>query len=73
MIVNAIKGPQVINFEEVFLLEAVTDLKKTSKPLFDLVDLFMKADVATFKKSLSKMNKLMDEHKIQMDQAVMKK
>jgi hypothetical protein len=48
-------------------------LKKTSKPLFDLVDLFMKADVATFKKSLSKMNKLMDEHKIQMDQAVMKK
>jgi hypothetical protein len=33
----------------------------------------MKADVATFKKSVSKMNKLMDEHKIQMDQAVMKK
>jgi len=33
----------------------------------------MKADVAAFKKSLSKMNKLMDEHKIQMDQAVMKK
>jgi hypothetical protein len=33
----------------------------------------MKADVATFKKSVSKMNKLMDEHKIQMDQVVMKK
>lgn len=48
-------------------------MKKTSKPLFDLVDLFLKADVAAFRKSVAKMNKLLDEHKINLDQAVMKK
>jgi hypothetical protein len=38
-----------------------------------MVDLFMKADVAAFKKSVSKMKKVMDENKIAMDQAVLKK
>ena len=56
LIVNAVKGPQVINFEEIMMVDAVQDLKKTSKELFEFVDLFLKADVAAFKKNLSKMN-----------------
>lgn len=60
LIVNAVKGPQVINFEEIMMVDAVQDLKKTSKELFEFVDLFLKADVAAFKKNLSKMNKLME-------------
>lgn len=63
----------MINFEEVLLLDVVTDLKKSAKQLFEFLDLFMKADVAAFKKSALKMKKLMDEHKINMDQAVIKK
>jgi translation initiation factor 3 subunit M len=73
LIANAIKGPQVIQFEEIMLIEAVQDLKKSSKELFEFVDLFLKADVAAFKKNVSKMNKLMETQKIQLDQAIMKK
>ena len=73
LLVNAVKGPEVINLEEVMLLDAVKELKKSAKPLFEFVELFMKADVAAFKKGAQKMKKLMDEHKIAMDQAVLKK
>jgi phage antirepressor YoqD-like protein len=73
LIANAIKGPQVINFEEVMIIEAVQDLKKSSKDLFDLIDLFLKADVAAFKKNVSKMNKLMETQKINLEQAILKK
>ena len=73
LLVNAVKGPQVINFEEVMVLDVVQDLKNSAKALFEFIDLFTKADVATFKKSATKMKKLMDEHKINMDQAVLKK
>ena len=65
MIANAIKGPQVIHFEEIMTLSAVQDLKKSSKELLEFMDLFLKADVATFKKSLSKMKKLMEAHRIE--------
>ena len=73
LLVNAVKGPEVINLEEVMLLDAIKDLKKSAKQLFEFVELFMKADVAAFKKGAQKMKKLMDEHKIAMDQAVLKK
>ena len=55
------------------VLDVVSDLKNSAKSLFEFIDLFTKADVATFKKSAAKMKKLMDEHKINMDQAVLKK
>ena len=54
-------------------MDVVSDLKNSAKSLFEFIDLFTKADVATFKKSAAKMKKLMDEHKINMDQAVLKK
>ena len=73
MIANAIKGPQVIHFEEIMTLSAVQDLKKSSKELLEFMDLFLKADVATFKKSLSKMKKLMEAHRIEQEQAILKK
>jgi hypothetical protein len=60
LIANAIKGPQVIYLEEIMTIAAVQDLKKSSKELFDFVDLFLKADVAAFKKDVSKMKKVME-------------
>jgi len=50
----------VIYLEEVMVIAAVQDLKKSSKELFDFVDLFLKADVASFKKSVAKAKKVMD-------------
>ena len=73
LISNAIKGPQVIYLEEVMLIAAVQDLKKTSKDLFEFVDLFLKADVAAFKKSVAKAKKVMDTHKIGLEEAILKK
>lgn len=55
------------------VVAAVQDLKKSSKELFDFVDLFLKADVAAFKKDVSKMKKVMDAQKIQLEQAILKK
>jgi len=63
----------VIYLEEVMVVAAVQDLKKSSKDLFDFVDLFLKADVAAFKKSVAKAKKVMDSQKIDMEQAVLKK
>ena len=73
LIINAIKGPKVINFEEIMLVDAVKDLKKTSKELFEFIDLFLKADVASFKKSIAKAKKLMDTHGISAEEATLKK
>lgn len=36
------------------LIEAVQDLKKTSKDLFEFVNIFLKADVKAFKSSMAK-------------------
>ena len=63
----------MIYLEEVMVVAAVQDLKKSSKELFDFVDLFLKADVAAFKKSVAKAKKVMDSQKIDMEQAVLKK
>ena len=52
LIANAIKGPKVIYLEEIMVIAAVQDLKKSSKELFDFVDLFLKGDVAAFKKDV---------------------
>jgi hypothetical protein len=67
LIANAIKGPQVIHFEEIMVIDAVQELKKTSKDLLEFMELFLKADVAAFKKSMSKANKVMEAHKINGD------
>jgi hypothetical protein len=73
LIANAVKGPEVINFEEVLMIEAVQDLKKSSKELFEFVDLFLKDEVASFKKNISSMKKLMEAQNISVEQATLKK
>ena len=55
------------------VVAAVQDLKKSSKDLFDFVDLFLKADVAAFKKSVASAKKVMETQKIDMEQAILKK
>ena len=42
LVINAVKGPKVINFEEILVLEVVSELKKSAKNLFEFVDLFVK-------------------------------
>ena len=73
LIANAVKGPEVINFEEVMMVASVQDLKKSSKELFEFVDLFLKNDVAAFKKNISSMKKLMEAQSISVEQATLKK
>jgi len=70
LVINAIKSPEIVNFEEVIALEAIQDLKKTSKKIFDFVDLFLQNDTAQFKKDLSSMKSLMDEHHVTLEMAV---
>jgi phage antirepressor YoqD-like protein len=55
------------------VIDAVQELKKTSKDLIEFMELFLKADVATFKKSMAKMKKVMDAQKIEAEQAILKK
>ena len=73
LVFNAIKSPEIVNFEEVIALEAIQDLKKTSKQIFDFVDLFLKKEIAQFKKDLSSFNKLMDDHVVTTEMAIQKK
>lgn len=73
LIVNAIKSPQTINFEEILLLDAVQQLSKQAKQLFQIVDLYLKKDIVQFKSQISKMKKVLDEKKISMEEAVLKK
>jgi hypothetical protein len=73
LIANAVKGPEVINFEEVLMIESVQDLKKSSKELFEFVDLFLKDEVAAFKKNISSMKKVMEAQNISVEQATLKK
>jgi len=60
----ALKSPGVINLEEILLLDAVQDLKESSKEIFNLVDLVVSSDMAKFKKELDSYNKLMEQHKV---------
>lgn len=73
LVINAIKSPEIVNFEEVIALEAIQDLKKTSKEIFDFVDLFTKKEIDVFKKDLASYKKLMDEHVVTMEMAIQKK
>ena len=64
LVINAIKSPQIINFEELQVLDAVKDLKKQSKDLLSLLDLFLKKDMEQFKKELAKVQAVLDKHKV---------
>ena len=46
------------------MLDAVKDLKKQSKDLLQLLDLFLKKDMEQFKKELAKVQAVLDKHKV---------
>lgn len=73
LVINAIKSPEIVNFEEVIALEAIQDLKKTSKLIFDFVDLFLLKEMAQFKTDIKSFQKLMDDHVVTMEMAIQKK
>lgn len=64
LVINAIKSPQIINFEELLLLDAVKDLKKQSKDLLQLLDLFLNKDMEQFKTELAKVQALLERHSV---------
>jgi len=64
LILTALKSPQVINLEEIMLLDAVKELKESSKELFNLVDIVVSSDMTNFKKELEKFSKLLEAHKV---------
>ena len=61
MVVNAIKAPKILNFEEILVLDLVKDIQTSNKELFAFIDLLVKKDMATFKKELSAHKALMQK------------
>lgn len=59
MVVNAIKAPKILNFEEILVLDLVKDIQASNKELFAFIDLLVQKDMATFKKQLSAHKALM--------------
>ena len=55
------------------LLSAVKDLQKTSKELYSFFEFFLKEDIGTFSKNLSKNKAVMDKNSISTDHAAQKK
>ena len=73
MIVNAIKSPNTLNFEEILLIESIQLCSKQSKQLLDLIDLFLQKDIQKFKTEIKKLNKLLQEKGITKEEAILKK
>jgi len=63
---HAIRAPEIINFEEILLIDAVKDLQKSAKALYSLVELYIQKDIKVFKKEIEKMKKLLKEKDISM-------
>ena len=60
----AIKAPEVVNIEEIMALDAVKDLKNTSKDIFNFVEHIVSSDISQFEKSLSSYKALMEKNKM---------
>ena len=73
MIVNAIKSPNTLNFEEILLIESIQLCSKHCKQLLDLIDLFLQKDIQKFKTEIKKLNKLLQEKGITKEEAILKK
>ena len=41
MVVNAIKAPKILNFEEILVLDLVKDIQTSNKVLFAFIDLLV--------------------------------
>ena len=41
MVVNAIKAPKILNFEEILVLDLVKDIQTSNKELFAFIDLLV--------------------------------
>jgi len=61
MVVNAIKAPKILNFEEILVLDLVKDIQTSNKELFAFIDLLVQKDMATFKKELAAHKALMQK------------
>ena len=73
LVMAAIKAPEVVNIEEILTLDAVKELKNSSKEVFSLVDLIVKSDIANFQKQLAQYKSLMEKNKMTADMLVEKK
>lgn len=64
LVMAAIKAPEVVNIEEIMALDAVKDLKNTSKDIFNFVEHIVSSDISQFEKSLSSYKALMEKNKM---------
>jgi len=64
LVLAALKSPEVINLEELMTLDAVKDLKNSSKEIFAIVDAVVSSDMKAFSKELDKYKKYLDSHKV---------
>jgi hypothetical protein len=73
LLVNAIKSPKVINFQQITSMEIIKLLQSSSQDLNTLITLFMQKDVKTFKKEIGGQMKTLEQFKINPLQAIQKK
>ena len=73
MVVNAIKAPKILNFEEILVLDMVKEIQTSNKELFAFIDLLVTKDMAGFKKQLASHKALMQQQKIDEALVVQKK
>ena len=72
-VIAALKSPEVINFEEIMLLNAVKELKQSSQKIFNLVNAVTSAEIKAFTKELDSYKALLEQHKITRDMLLEKK
>lgn len=67
LIISALKSPEVINLEEIMLLEAIQELKNSSKEIFGLATTILTSEMKAFSKDLDKYKKVLDDYKVSRD------
>lgn len=70
MVVNAIKSPTVLSFEELMTLDVVKEIETTSKKLFGFIELLVSKDINQFKTNMKEYKDFMNQAKID-EQSVM--
>lgn len=67
LIISALKSPEVINLEEIMLLDAIQELKNSSKEIFGLATTILTSEMKAFSKDLDKYKKVLEDYKVSRD------
>ena len=64
LVIAAIKAPEVVNIEEIMALDAVKELKNSSKEIFNFVEFIVSSEMKTFSKDVAKHKALIEKNKM---------